>query len=533
MGGIGGWTVRAAAVVVMLGAGFARADTRYYLLQARYDWTLKATQDSTSYEPADELPPIQTAPLTFCEPLDLTVVLKVDDLNTPGRKARVTYYFQSLGYTDELRQWTVNDFADRRAIHKLVSDFITQSRHLSSIPLTAAYEEEAIACLLLTAHGRSVVIDLDVTPDMPDPLVYQADALIHDAFIRDEALHAPTEHGVPWFDNDAQVRELREKVLASGVQRVERLRHMLWGHLKLLAMFVENHPYEYFNPRPLSGDAPVLLTVAPRAATAQGAAVNLNLVARRTNFSKVTPGYAFPALYRWASMPKEDFAAMIGQAVWRATGSADVTQTTSGRASGNRRAENAAERLELTRQSLSRPPRSYNRPQNLIDELAWRNGLGQRYIETLIRVHKSGDGEPAGPIAPGRSRGWVAELLLNEPNPQLRGQFMEVVEAAPEPRPSDDAATFGLWLTSLDDARFHVDQTLDRADVYRIHRRTMVAATTVKDAPLFVPGLASDDSPNRFAIVDVESKTMLEGRRLTAKEARAYLPKETEPTAVE
>ncbi|MCC6683250.1 MAG: hypothetical protein IT445_20325 [Phycisphaeraceae bacterium] len=516
--------VWAVVLTATLAAGLAGADTRYYHVRTQYDWQIKATEDSTCFEPMEEMPPVLARIMRFCEPLDLSVMLKVDDLNMPGRKVRVTYYFQSLGYTDEMRQWEVNDFSNQEAIRQQVRSFITQDRQLISIPLMAAYEEEAIACLLLSTQGRSVVIDLDVPPDMPDPLIYQADAVIYDAFINPDEPATPKEHGIAWFESDPQVRELQQAVLNSDVQRVERLRHLLWGHLKLLALFVENQPYQYFDPRLLNENTPILLEIEPEVINNRATGGRV-LVSRRAPLTKLTPAYAFPALYRWASMKENDFARMLGQAQWQRVDSTNTPQVANRNSNtpNNRRADNAMDRLELTREALSLPViEPLLASSQISDELSRRTGLGKRYLDTLLRIHKSANSPTGATVTAGLDHGWSVQLPIDRPNLSLLGpnpttQVPVVDEVAA-------SESYGLWLTSLERARFDIDEKCDKADNFRINYRGMVVSSIIGQTPLFVPGLASDGSPSCLAIVDIESTMKLEARHITAQEAQAYLP---------
>ncbi|MCC6683251.1 MAG: hypothetical protein IT445_20330 [Phycisphaeraceae bacterium] len=532
------WIGRFLGTIALLTmAGLVQADTRYYHIRTQYGWQLKATEDASGFDVVDDQVPLQQFPRRMGSPLDLTALLKIDDMNVPGRKVRLTCYFQSLGYTDEIHQWVINDFSDRAAIRKQVRDFITQNRHLNSIPIIAAYEEEAIACLLLSVHQQSVVIDLDVPPDMPDPLVYQADALIYDAAIGPDQTPSPREHGIAWFESDQQVEELQQAVLASGVQRVERLRHLLWGHLKLLALFVENHQYDYFYPRTLSTDAPTLMATTNYPPNIRFTMRELSQYTRQAMLNKITPAYAFPAIYRWASMSMDDFASTIGQANWQQVQIDPNVQfaSTADEARGARRAESAVERLELTREQLrdlhdtlmTYPDDELINPLALITR---QQELGQRYLQTLTRIHKASSGNTNTAIT--ADHAWTAQLPIMSDKNALYNQhfivkFNQNVDQNNTPPSIFDQPYFGpygLWLASLDQARFIVDQNLKQADIHRINERSMVVTSHIEEAPLFVPGLASDHSPSRLAMVDVDSKTMLEARRLTLLEAQAYLP---------
>lgn len=538
--GLRRWIV---AAMVAATACAARADTRYYLLNAKYGWTMRATHDDALYEMQEgDTAPEQRLLVQYLSPIDLTVVLKVEDLNMPGRKARVTYYFQSVAYTDELRGWRVDDFADGGAIGKMIRAFLSQPRHLNTIPTIAAYEEEAVACLLLAAEGHSFVIDLDVTPDKPDPLVYQADALIYDTFVGDAEPPVQRKNGVAWFDSDAAMERMQADVLAGEVKRVERIRHLLWGHLKMLALFVENHQYEYFYPRELSDDTPLLASLIDQS---KGVSVRRYLDLRRAPLTGTTPAYAFPAAYRWASMSEQDFADTVGQAHWQRVDGGPVVDLNAANTQprDDRRADRALDRLELTRESLAElsartadtdliatnPASSGLMWSRLSSEIGQRRQLGERYLETLTRLHKAG-----GPPPFTTDHTWRAAVTTSSSNSPLiqRLRSPNLLLPLSERSPSeDDAASqaqFGLWLTSLDGAHFDVDQRVDAVNAYQVKRRTMSVATTIDDAPLYVPGLASDHSSNVLAIVDVQSQIDLDGRRLTEREAQQLIPQQPE-----
>ena len=159
-------------------AADARGDTRYYVMETDYRWEMFATQDDATYGEPGEVAETPPDPIRAADPLNLRLLMKVEDADLPGRKARVTLWFEHIGYADDLRRWTLSGFEDPATLRQRARGFLAQPRRLVAIPDTLAYEEEALGLLISLAHGRPLLIDLDVPPDTPDPLIYQADALI-------------------------------------------------------------------------------------------------------------------------------------------------------------------------------------------------------------------------------------------------------------------------------------------------------------------------------------------------------------------
>ncbi len=331
-------------VTATLTAAAAHADTRYYLIETDYRWEMFATQDDATYGEPGEVAE-EPIPIRGCDPLNLRLLMKVEDADLPGRKARVTLWFERIGYADDLRDWTLSGFEDPTTLRQRARGFLAQPRRLVAIPDTLAYEEEALGLLISLAHGRPLLIDLDVPPDTPDPLIYQADALIASVLTDTPPEPIAERHGVAWLESDAAVQDLADRVLSSDVQRVERLRQLLWHHLKALAFFAENHQWAYLNPAALDADAPLIRVPLN---DADGSS---RLTVRPADLSSTTPAFGFPALYRWASLTDQDLAVAVSQSRWDAT---PTGRANSGNATpADPRTRSHAQRLDATRASLA------------------------------------------------------------------------------------------------------------------------------------------------------------------------------------
>ncbi len=510
-----------AAIYCSVSSFPAHAATRYYLIQSDYAWSMYATEDTASYGGTlHQVPRPPVPPGRFKDPLGMTVLLKVDDANLPGRKARVTFWFKHLHYRSSTHEWAVDDFSDREALRQVSRQFLSQRRTFDSTPRLAAYEEESLASLMLLMHGRSYLVDFDVPPDTPDLLVYQADAMIDEAMSTDPTPAVNQREGVYWLDSPAQASEITQRAMQSGVMRVERIRHLLWHHIKLLAFFCENHQYAYFNPRLLVEDAPTI-TVPEQVVPAAGQPPQPNepvqtvLVRRKASLSSNSPAFAFPSLYRWASLTPDDFARAIGESQWRRTAASPATVTPP--TSLDSRAAAYAKRLEQVRATLAD-----NRPTTTLDV---RHRMGARYIDTLVSIHKMARwrGDETTIVGDGLDHGWEARFPVDQPVTITHRDGTTEHQYASE---------HGLWLAILDNARYKVDDRTQAADRYRIARRQLHIVTTAHDVPVYVPALISDQSTARLAVLSVDAATKIEGRQLSPRDAEKLLEEWLKPGAL-
>ena len=240
-----------------------------------------------------------------------------------------------------------------------------------------------------------------------------------------------------WLESDAAVQDLADRVLSSDVQRVERLRQLLWHHLKAVAFFAENHQWAYFNPAALDADAPVIRVPLN---DADGSS---RLTARPADLSSTTPAFGFPALYRWASLTDQDLAVAVSQSRWDATptGRANPGNPTP----ADPRTRSHAQRLNATRASLAGPDLSLTTApgDELTRRLARRAELGQRYLDTLVSVHqhfrRSGNRAAVPDADP--SQTWSVRFPVDRP--------VRINDADGQEIDRDPGGAFGLWFAAI------------------------------------------------------------------------------------
>ena len=501
--------MRLTLLVVLLSISTAASgETRWYAVETNYQWQMFTTQDDTDFGEGEEVLE-RPVPIAGRDPLTMRLLMRVDDAGLPGRKARVTCWFEHIGYEDDLRSWTLSGFEDPEVLRQRARGFLAQPRRLAGIPGTLAYEEEAVGLLLSLAHGRPLLIDLDVPPDMPDPLIYQADAILASVVSDAPAEPIAERHGVAWLESDAAVRDLRDRVLRSDIRRVERLRQLLWHHLKSVAFFVENHQWQFFNPAGLTGDAPVIRTFD---GTDLGAAP-----ARPAELSSTTPAFGFPSLYRWASVSDDDLVAAVSQSAWTRgrAGNADAGALTP----DDPKTRGYATRLLATRESLADPALDLGSAgrDDLERRLDRRAELGRRYLDTLVSVHqhfrRTGNAAAVADADPGQS--WSVRFPMDRPR--------VVNNEAGEEVDRDPGGEFGLWFAALENVRYRVDDRNQVADRFRIARRRLVVKGEGNDIPVFIPPLLSDGSTGRLGVVSLESTSTLAGERIRPERAKELL----------